>query len=224
MDVHLKSSRPTTDSPIDAGVFSLWLSSIRDVFKDKCDALVSCGTCTACCASSQFIHIFAHETDAISRIPEKLLYPAPLLPQGTLLLGYDEKGRCPLLRRARCSIYDHRPLTCRSYDCRIFTAAGLSPDRDEKGLISARVRAWRFRYPTKRDRDLQAAVKAAAKFIESHSECFPEEKRSHSSAQTAVLAVRAYEVFLDKKITSAHNGRAAQDSATTTAIINILNK
>jgi hypothetical protein len=161
---------------------------------------------------------------AISRIPEKLLYPAPLLPQGTLLLGYDEKGRCPLLRRARCSIYDHRPLTCRSYDCRIFTAASLSPDRDEKGLISARVRAWRFRYPTKRDRDLQAAVKAAAKFIGSHSECFPEEKRPHGSAQTAVLAVRTYEVFLDKKIKSAHYGRAAQDKATTTAIINILKK
>ena len=30
-----------------------------------------------------------------------------------------------MLVDGRCSIYEHRPRTCRTYDCRIFTATGL---------------------------------------------------------------------------------------------------
>ena len=43
-------------------------------------------------------------------------------------MGFDERGRCPMLTDAGCSIYAHRPRTCRTFDCRVFTAAGLSPE------------------------------------------------------------------------------------------------
>lgn len=40
-----------------------------------------------------------------------------------------------------CRIYDHRPRTCRSYDCRVFAATGIEPDQP---LVAAWVGTWRF--------------------------------------------------------------------------------
>ena len=64
------------------------------------------------------------------------------MPEGHLLLGFDEHGRCPMLVRGACSIYESRPRTCRTYDCRVFAAAGVTPD--EQPDIAAQVRRWRF--------------------------------------------------------------------------------
>lgn len=58
-----------------------------------------------------------HEADA--EVPGELLFAAPGLPAGHGVLPFDARGRCPLLDEGgRCTIYDHRPLTCRTYDCR----------------------------------------------------------------------------------------------------------
>ncbi len=70
---------------------------------------VPCGTCTACCTSSQFVHIEPDETDTLAHIPADVLFPAPLAPRGHVLLGYDERGHCPMLVDNACSIYEHRP-------------------------------------------------------------------------------------------------------------------
>ena len=118
----------------------------------EADAEVPCGDCTACCTSSQFVHIEPDETDTLAQIPAALLFPAPRLPEGHVVLGYDERGHCPMLRDGRCSIYDHRPRTCRTYDCRVFTALGVDPD-DATGAISRQVRRWRFTFATDEDRD-----------------------------------------------------------------------
>src|SRR5204863_6078536 len=83
----------------------------------------------------------------------------PRLPKGHVLLGYDERGHCPMLVDDRCSIYEHRPRTCRTYDCRVFPAAGLDADQP---AIAERVRRWRFAYPTAADRARHEAVRAAA--------------------------------------------------------------
>ena len=56
-----------------------------------------CGTCTACCTSSQFVHIGPDEVDTLAHIPAELLFPAPRMPKGHVLLGYDERGHCPML-------------------------------------------------------------------------------------------------------------------------------
>src|SRR5204862_263741 len=83
--------------------------------------------------------------DTLAHIPPALLFPAPRMPAGHVLLGYDENGCCPMLVDGGCSIYDHRPRTCRTYDCRVFPAAGIDiSDDGDKGPIAHQARRWRF--------------------------------------------------------------------------------
>ncbi|MFI5042361.1 MAG: YkgJ family cysteine cluster protein, partial [Acidimicrobiales bacterium] len=107
---------PGGDPDLAAGDFSSWVAEIRVALRGERGSEVPCGGCTACCTSSQFVHIAPDETDTLSHIPAELLFRAPLLPPGHVVLGYDERGRCPMLVDARCSIYEHRPRTCRTYD------------------------------------------------------------------------------------------------------------
>jgi Fe-S-cluster containining protein len=132
------------------GPFSDWLAGFRAAIAGAADSDVPCGTCSACCRSSQFIHVEPDEHDALAHIPAELLVPAPGMPDGHLVMGYDEEGCCPMLVDDRCSIYAHRPRTCRVYDCRVFAATG--DEIDELPLVAVQVRRWRFDHPTPRDR------------------------------------------------------------------------
>ena len=119
------------------------------------------------------MHIGPDETDTLAHIPAALLFPAPRMPPGHVLMGYDERGHCPMLVENACSIYEHRPATCRTYDCRIFPAAGVEVEGDDKALIAQRARRWRFDFPTPADRVLHDAVKAAAAFVREHPDALP---------------------------------------------------
>ena len=112
------------ESDLSAGDFSTWVIEMQGALRGG-QSDVPCGGCTACCTSSQFIHIGPDETETLSHIPTELMFPAPRAPAGHVLLGYDENGHCPMLIDDQCSIYEHRPRTCRTYDCRVFPAAGL---------------------------------------------------------------------------------------------------
>ncbi|MBV9660592.1 MAG: YkgJ family cysteine cluster protein [Acidimicrobiales bacterium] len=140
----------------DAGDFSAWLSEMRAALRGDRTAQVPCGSCTACCTSFQFVHVGPDETDTLAHIPSDLLVPAPGKPRGHVVLGYDKSGHCPMLIDGRCSIYDHRPQTCRSYDCRVFAAAGVVADQP---AIAERVQQWRFTYREPGDRFLHEAVR-----------------------------------------------------------------
>ena len=147
---------------LDAGEFSAWSDGMRDALLGERDAAVPCGTCTACCTSAQFIHIAPDETDTLAHIPAALQFPAPGLPAGHVVLGYDERGHCPMFVDNACSIYEHRPRTCRTYDCRIFAATGVPPEADTLPLIAAQSRRWRFRYASDDDRAEHEALQATA--------------------------------------------------------------
>jgi Fe-S-cluster containining protein len=157
---------------------------------------VPCGDCRGCCTSSYFIHVRPDEKETLAHIPKKLLFAAPGLPKGNLLMGYNERGHCPMFVDNQCSIYAHRPQTCRDYDCRVFPATGLSPG-DEKPLISRQADRWKFAFTSPEDRKHLAAVRAAAKFLRRHADLFPEGFVPANPTQQAVLALRIYEVFLD---------------------------
>jgi Fe-S-cluster containining protein len=157
---------------------------------------VPCGKCKGCCTSSYFIPIGPEETKTLKRIPKKLLFPAPFLPKGNMVLGYNKKGRCPMLIEGECSIYKYRPLTCRNYDCRIFHAAGIAADDDSKSLINNQVARWKFSYLTKNDRIQHSAIKAAAKFIRENPVFFPNGIIPTKAFQLAILAIKVYELFL----------------------------
>ena len=177
-----------------AGDFSAWLERMRAALRHEADADVPCGDCCACCSTGHFVHIGPDEADALAHVPGELLFPAPGMPAGHGLLGYDGRGRCPLLDdRGRCTVYEHRPRTCRTYDCRVFAAAGIDADRDE---ITRRARRWRFSCPAPADEQQLAAVRAAARFVRDHAAAFPGGAVPDDPAQLAVLAVRVADVFL----------------------------
>ncbi len=195
-----------------AGDFSTWLRQTRENLLAESGAVVDCGECIACCSSSQFIHIRPGETHTLSRIRKELLVPAPGLPRGNVLLGYDKNGFCPMMVNGACSIYEHRPLTCRNYDCRVFTAAGITSG-DDRDRITERVLRWKFSYPTEHDRDEHLAVQAAAKFIGEHAECFPGGKIPDTPIQLAILAIKVYKVFLQKdRISSEATAKAVVEA------------
>jgi uncharacterized protein len=180
------------DTSRPAGAFGEWLDQTERVRRGEIDADVPCGSCTACCTSSQFIHIAPDEVDTLAHIPPALLFPAPRLPAGHVLMGYDERGHCPMLRDGGCSIYAHRPRTCRTYDCRVFPAAGVAPD-DSQPLITERAAGWDFSHPTEFDRVHHDAVKTAAAYLAEHRE---ELGGPSHPTQHAVLAVELHALFL----------------------------
>jgi hypothetical protein len=146
---------------VDAGDFGAWLGDITSAIAGAGESSVPCGDCSACCSSSQFIHIEPDEAGAQARIPAELLFRAPGLPPGHVVLGYDELGRCPMLVDGRCSIYEDRPRACRVYDCRVFAATGVVPDEAGKGAVAARVEAWRFSVSGPGDQARLDALRAA---------------------------------------------------------------
>ena len=155
---------PPSDVP--AGDFSVWLRGMVAALAGERDSDVPCDGCTACCRSSQFVHIGPDETDALAHIPPALLFPAPLMAPGHVLMGYDEAGCCPMLTDGGCSIYEHRPRACRTYDCRVFPATGVDLDDADKVEIAARARRWRFDFPTAADRTEFDVVQAAARRVD----------------------------------------------------------
>jgi hypothetical protein len=179
-----------------AGDFSEWLIEMQGALRGERGSDVPCGGCTACCTSAQFIHIGPDETDTLSRIPPALLFPAPSLPRGHVLLGYDDQGHCPMLIDDKCSIYEDRPRTCRTYDCRVFSAAGLGIDDDEKLLIARQVRRWQFSFPTQAHRNQHDAVRAAAAFLRDRRDLLPDGAVPTDATRLAVLAIELHELFL----------------------------
>ena len=182
--------------PLPAGTFSTWLKTTRDALLHDCGSAVPCGECTACCHSSYFIHIEPDETETLARIPKELHFPAPGLPKGHVVLGYDEQGRCPMFDGNGCSIYEYRPLTCRTYDCRIFAAAGLLENDTSKSKIDAQIKRWVFSYPTQLDRNEQQAVLDGTRFLQKFGKHFP---ALVVPSKLAVFAIKVYQVFMDKR-------------------------
>jgi hypothetical protein len=191
------------DGDLAAGDFSAWMTDILGALRGERDAEVPCHTCTACCTSSQFVHIGPDETDTLRHIPGALLFPAPRLPRGHLVLGYDERGHCPMLVHGACSIYEHRPQTCRTYDCRIFPATGVDAD---KPLITRQTQRWNFSFASLADRVRHQAVRAAAAFLGEHRSSLPDGAVPANATQLAVLAIELHEMFLAH---DAGNGRSA---------------
>jgi Fe-S-cluster containining protein len=203
----------TNGKDLPAGSFSQWLLDTRAVQQDNKDVDVPCGTCNACCKSSYFIHIAPDESQTLRRIPKSLLFAAPGLPAGNVLMGYDENGSCPMLVDEKCSIYAHRPKTCRTYDCRVLAAAGVDGGGKEKARLNRRIRRWQFSYPTPDDRVDHAAVREAATFLHDHADRFPVGFVPGNPAQLAVLAVIVYDVFVN------YSGPARDDLAIANAVI-----
>lgn len=191
---------PRMSEPVDAGSFIEWLQAMRAVLRGEQAADVPCGDCVGCCISSYPIPLRPSDRAAIDRVPAEHLH-LPADGRGLARMGFRADGSCPMLVAGSCSIYAHRPQTCRDYDCRIYAAAGIEPDGD-RPVIRSRVLAWRFRMASSQDRLAADAVARAAAFIRAHSHLFPAAMRAGSATAVAVLAVKTFELFLDSSRTS----------------------
>lgn len=181
-----------------AGRFGAWLDGTRQVLADRTQgANVPCGSCTACCRSSQFVHVRPDDVAALGRIPKSLLFPAPGAPAGHWLMGYDEKGECPMLIKDRCSIYGDRPQACRDYDCRIFPATGFLLNDVEQAAIKEAANRWTFEISRDDDRAKYASVQAAAKFLRDHRGLFPQGALPSHPARLAAIAIQIHGMFLN---------------------------
>jgi uncharacterized protein len=176
-------------APLDAGEFSAWLEATRAALASGAGSEVPCGSCTACCRSSLFIHIGADETATLAHVPERLRFPAPGSPRGAVVLGHDEEGRCPLLRHDGCSIYAHRPSTCRSFDCRVLAACGLAAAEDDDGPVARQARRWVFRFVDADARARYAALRETARLLCERAGLFTPGFVPPNAIQRAVLAV-----------------------------------
>lgn len=206
-----------SNAPIPAGDFASWLADMQSAIRGDSDSDVACGSCTACCTASQFIHIAPDERDALAHIPPALLFPAPQMPKGHVLMGYDQHGCCPMLIDNRCSIYEHRPRTCRTYDCRVLPAAGLHIDVDDhaKALIAQRAQRWEFSHPAEIDQRLHVAVQRAARFLVDHRGDLPPGAAPMAATPIAVAAIEIHDLFIDD--TGVSDG-AAQHAVDVTAV------
>jgi uncharacterized protein len=209
----------TEQQYLPAGDFSSWLRHARNELFEENGTDVACGECISCCCSSYFIHIKPAETRTLGRISKDILFSAPWQPEGDLLMGYDVNGRCPMLMNGRCSIYGYRPQTCRDYDCRVFAAAGIAAGGKDKAEINRRIMRWEFSYPTDLDRREHLAVKAAAAFIQKHPDSFPGGRAPSNPSQLAILAIKVYEVFLEKDGGATETGSASVNASIAGAIV-----
>jgi hypothetical protein len=115
-----------------------------------------------------------------------------------------------MLVDGRCSIYEHRPQTCRTYDCRVFAATGLSIDDDDKVSIARRVQRWEFSFPTRADRTQHEAVRAAATFLRDHGEQLAP---AANITQLAVMAIEVHDAFLRRDESTGETAVVAPDPA-----------
>jgi len=159
--------------------FAPWIVAMQEGMRTGAGIDVPCGDCVACCTSAQQIVVDHDERDAL---------PVHAVVDG--VLATDDKGTCVLLVDGRCSVYDHRPRRCRTYDCRIFVATGIVPEAD-KPAIATRAAQWRFTFDTDDDRRRRDAVHMAVVMVRTS-----QDTRPASATQLAAAAIQLHEELL----------------------------
>lgn len=185
---------------VDAGDFGAWLDGILASFKTGAAMNVPCGECRGCCSAGRFVHVLPDDDQSV--IPKKFLSPTPGMPAGYAVIGYLESGSCPMLQSGKCSVYASRPSTCRTYDCRVLAAAGISAAGKWSGRINERVRAWQFTFSSAEAQQRYKAIRKAAAFIQAHGAAFPGGRVPVDPSSIAVLAIKVHSVFLSAEADS----------------------
>jgi hypothetical protein len=92
---------------------------------------VPCGDCSACCC---YAGIPVDKRRDRKRLPCLLTERNA---DGELVLQRHAAGACVHLGEQGCTVYEHRPSACRSFDCRAFSAMGLVEHCDGRRIGSS---------------------------------------------------------------------------------------
>lgn len=98
---------------------------------------VPCAGCSACC---YYAGVPVDKKRDRSRLPHLLTERNH---EGELVLQRRSDGACAHLGERGCTVYEHRPSACRSFDCRAFSAMGLVEHCDP----DHRTPDWEFAAP-----------------------------------------------------------------------------
>jgi Fe-S-cluster containining protein len=126
-----------------SGDFDVWLKRYARMAKrsrrgERVAAQVPCGTCRACC------YVPTIKVEASDDVAHLNAEPDPK--NGGLKLRKRADGGCIHLVDGGCSVYQHRPAACRTYDCRMYALIGRSPWwRDASGNV-LRAPEWDFTF------------------------------------------------------------------------------
>ena len=205
------------NEPLDAGDFGIWLQQMQAVLRGGTAGTdVPCGDCVGCCSSHWPVALRAEDEALIPLVPAWLLLEPEDAPEGVRYMGYREDGTCPMLTKRQCRVYAQRPQTCRDFDCRIFTAAGIASAGKDKPLINERLSVWRFSYASTEDLAVHEAIQATAAFLQGEAREVPGFHFPVAPIAIAGLAVKAHPVFLNGNAearTAAEMARAVVDAA-----------
>ena len=88
---------------------------------------VPCGGCTECCRSGQGLFLHPERGDDVESYHFQVTADAA---GNAVYLLATENGACVYLGPSACTIYERRPLLCRSFDCRKHYLILPRQDRD----------------------------------------------------------------------------------------------
>ena len=128
---------------------------------------VPCGTCTECCKSGQGLFLHPDQGDEVETYQYQVA--ADRAGNPVFLLATTATGACVYLGPSGCTIYERRPLLCRSFDCRKHYLILPRQDRDNLvriGLSSRAVfNAGRTRLKTLSNAERQACTETREEFF-----------------------------------------------------------
>jgi len=106
---------------------------------EKYSGNVPCGSCRACCYHPNVNLILGDKADKLD---------FEIRENGGLYLKRKPDGSCIHLTDKGCTVYEHRPTACRTFDCRLYSALGIAIHFEE-----GRVKApqWTFKTETVKD-------------------------------------------------------------------------
>ena len=88
-----------------------------------------CNGCTECCKSNQGLFLYPEQGDEVDSYQHQVLTDQAT-GNPVFLLATGANGQCVYLGASGCTIYDRRPLLCRTFDCRKHYLILPRQDRD----------------------------------------------------------------------------------------------
>jgi Fe-S-cluster containining protein len=93
---------------------------------------VPCDQCTECCRSGQGLFLHSEQGDDVESYRHRVILDKTT-GKRVILLATEANGHCVYLGASGCTIYDRRPILCRSFDCRKHYL--ILPRQDRNNLV-----------------------------------------------------------------------------------------